>query len=90
MLDLGSHINILSNKSWEIMDKPLLVFSIIQLRLANQYRIYLKGFLENIQANLGEVKTITNFKVIMIVDKKDMYPTLLGFEWENYNTTMLS
>lgn len=39
MLDLGSDVNIMPNKSWEAMGKPKLVYSPIQLRMANQYCI---------------------------------------------------
>jgi hypothetical protein len=46
MLDLGSDVNILSNKSWELMGKPNLVCSPIQLWLTNKYRIYYIGRLE--------------------------------------------
>jgi len=35
MLDLGSDVNILPNKSWEFMGKPKLVWFLVQLRLAN-------------------------------------------------------
>jgi hypothetical protein len=31
MLDIGSDVNILPNKSWEVMGKPKLVWSPIQL-----------------------------------------------------------
>jgi hypothetical protein len=37
MLDLGSDVNILPKKYWELLGKPNLVWSPIQLRLANQY-----------------------------------------------------
>jgi hypothetical protein len=37
MLDLGSDVNILLKKYWELMGNPNLVWSPIQLRLANQY-----------------------------------------------------
>jgi hypothetical protein len=40
MLDLGSDMNIFPNKYWEVMGKPKLVWSPIQLHLANQYKIY--------------------------------------------------
>jgi hypothetical protein len=40
MLDLGSDVNILSKKSWELIGKPSLVWSPIQLWLENQYMIY--------------------------------------------------
>jgi hypothetical protein len=39
MLDLGFDVNILLKKSWELMGKPNLVWSPIQLKLANQYKI---------------------------------------------------
>jgi hypothetical protein len=40
MLDLGFNVNILSNKSWELMGKHKLVWYPIQLWLENQYKIY--------------------------------------------------
>jgi hypothetical protein len=43
MLDLGSDVNILPKKTWEAMGKPKLVYSPIQLWMANQYCIYLLG-----------------------------------------------
>jgi hypothetical protein len=36
MLDLGSDVNILPNKSWDLMGILNLIWSPIQLRLANQ------------------------------------------------------
>jgi hypothetical protein len=48
MLDLGFNVNILLKKSWELMGKPNLVWSPIQLRLDNQYRIYAIGRLEQV------------------------------------------
>jgi hypothetical protein len=35
MLDLGSNVNIMPNKSWEFMGKPTLFWSPIQLWLEN-------------------------------------------------------
>ncbi|GLJ59365.1 hypothetical protein SUGI_1523900 [Cryptomeria japonica] len=78
MLDLGSDVNILPNKSWEMMGSPRLVYS-FSLRLANQHRIYPIGRLENVEVNLGVVKTFADFEVIEVVDEKDTYPALLGF-----------
>ena len=40
ILDLGSDVNILPKKSWLYMSKPKLVWSSVQLRLVNQYKIY--------------------------------------------------
>ena len=35
VLDLGSEVNVMTKQTWEIMAKPKLAFSPIQLRLAN-------------------------------------------------------
>jgi hypothetical protein len=37
MLDLGSDVNMLPKKYWDLMGNPNLLWSPIQLRLANQY-----------------------------------------------------
>ena len=36
ILDLGSEVNVLTKKTWELMGKPKLRYSPIQLRLENQ------------------------------------------------------
>ena len=36
VLDLGFEVNVMTKQTWEIMAKPKLAFSPIQLRLANQ------------------------------------------------------
>lgn len=61
MLDLGSDVNILPKKSWESMGKPPLIFSPIQLRMANQYRIFPIGRLKNVEVDLASVKTTADF-----------------------------
>jgi hypothetical protein len=40
MLDLGSNMNIIPKKYLEVMGKLKLVWSPIQIQLANQYNIY--------------------------------------------------
>jgi hypothetical protein len=57
MLDLGYDVNNLLKKSWELMDKPKLVWSSIQLRLSNKYRIYPIGRMEQVEVNIDGVKT---------------------------------
>jgi hypothetical protein len=52
MLDLGPDVNILLKKSWELMGKPSLVWSPIQLWLENQYMIYPIGRLEKVEVNI--------------------------------------
>ena len=67
-----------------------MVCSPIKLWLANYYRIYSIGRLENVEVNLGEVKTVADFEVIHLVDEKDTYPVLLGFAWENENEAIIN
>ena len=52
VLVLGSKVNVMTKKTWEIMANPNLAFSPIQLRLANQYRVIPLGRLSNIQSTL--------------------------------------
>jgi hypothetical protein len=90
MLDLGSNMNILPKKSWELMGKPNLVWSPIQLRLSNQYKIYPIGRLEQVEVNIEGVKTKVYFEVIEIMDDSDPYPTLLGIDWAFDNNAVLN
>lgn len=60
MLDLGFDVNILTNKSWEAMGKPRLVYSPIQLRMANPYIILSIGRLEEVEVDLVGVKTVAD------------------------------
>jgi len=53
--------------------------------MANQYRIFPIGRLENVEVYLASVKTTADFEVIEIMDEKDPYPTLLGIDWAFYN-----
>ena len=86
MLDLGLDVNILPRKTWEAMGKPQLKYSLIQLRMANQYCILPIGRLENVEVDVVRVKIYIEFEVIDIMGDKDPYPTLLGNDWacENY------
>jgi hypothetical protein len=79
MLDLGSNMNILLKKLWEIMGIPQLVYSHIQMWLANQYKMYHIGFLEYVEVNIKTMKTMVDLEVIKIFNEKDIYPTSLRF-----------
>ena len=48
ILDLGSEVNVLTKKTWELLGKPKLRYSPIQLRLANQQRVCPMGRLSNV------------------------------------------
>ena len=48
ILDLGSDVNILTKQTWEIMGNPKLVWSPIQLRLANHLKVLAIGRLPQV------------------------------------------
>jgi hypothetical protein len=89
MLDLGSDMTILPKKYWEVMCKPKLVWSPIQLQLANQYKIYPIGHLEQVEVNIKGVKTKADFEFIEIMDESDPYLALLGIDWAFDNNVVL-
>jgi hypothetical protein len=58
----------LPKKMWEIMGKPNLIWSLVQLRLENQNKIVPIGQLIGITMNIDGVRNVANFEVIEIVD----------------------
>ena len=81
VLDLGSDVNVMPKKAWELMGKPKLVWSPIALKLANQQKITPFGILESEWIDIEGIRSIATFEVIEIVDNNIPYPTLLGLEW---------
>jgi histidyl-tRNA synthetase len=57
--------------------------------LANQYKIYPIGQLEQVEVNIG-VKTKDDFEVIEIMDESNPYPALLGIDWAFDNNAVLN
>ena len=45
IFDLGSDVNVLPKKNWERMGRPVLQWSLIQLRMVNQQNIITMGWL---------------------------------------------
>jgi hypothetical protein len=68
ILDLRYNVNELPTKTWEMMGKPMLLWSPIQLRLVNQYKIVPNGKLSGIPVNIDGVCSVTDFEVINIMD----------------------
>jgi hypothetical protein len=89
ILDMGSDVNIILKKTWEMMGKPKLIWSPIQLRLENQHKIVLIGRLTGVNVNIDGVHNTTYFEVIKIVDGSKPYPTLLGLDWDFDNQTII-
>jgi hypothetical protein len=81
ILDLGSDVNVLPRQMWEMMGKPKLVWSTVQLRLANQHKIIPIGRLVGVPVNIDGVCSVADFEVIEIVDNSQSYPTFLGLDW---------
>jgi len=46
VIDMGSDVNVIPKRTWEMMGKPKLVLSPVQLRLRNQQKIISFGRLE--------------------------------------------
>ena len=61
ILDLGSNFNILTIHTWEIMNKPQLDWSPIQLRLANQSKVLPIGRLSQVPMEVEGLRTYADF-----------------------------
>ena len=90
ILDLGSNVNILTRQTWESMGKSWLDWPPIQLRLKNQLKVLSIGWLNQVPVKVEGLRTYSNFKVINIVNDTNPYPTLLGFDWEIENQTIIN
>ena len=55
ILDLGSEVNVLMKQTWEVMGKPKLRYSPIQLKLENQQKVNPLGRLSNIPMDIDGV-----------------------------------
>ena len=90
VLDLGSEVNVMTKQTWEIMAKPKLAFSPIQLRLANQQRVIPLGQLSSVPVDLDGVRNLADFEVIEIIDDNTPYSTLLGIDWAFENQVIIN
>lgn len=78
ILDLCSDANVLPRQTWEIMGKPTLQWSPIQLRMSHQQKIFPMVTLQGITVDIEGVSTQMDFEVVEIVDESIPYPVLLG------------
>jgi len=90
VLDLGFEVNVMTKQTWEIMAKPKLAFSPIQLRLANQQRVIPLDHLSSIPVDLDGVHNLVDFEVIEIIDDSTPYPALLGIDWAFDNQAIIN
>jgi hypothetical protein len=82
ILDLGYDVNVLPKETWEMMGKPELVWSHVQLRLTNQHKIVPIGRFTRVPMNTYVVCGMADSEVIDIIDDIQPYPTLMGLEWD--------
>jgi hypothetical protein len=87
VLDLGSDVNVIQRKTWNIMGHLNLIWSPIQLRLVNQHKTIPIGILTGVSVSIDGVRSLVDFKVIKIIDGSTPYLALLGLDWtfENQN-----
>ena len=90
ILDLGLEVNVLTKQTWEQMRKPILEWSPIQLRLANQQKVVPLGRLPGVPVYIDGVSTLVDFEVIDINDDSNPYLALLGIEWGIENSTVIN
>ena len=90
ILDLGSEVNLLTKQMWELMGKPKLGYSPIQLKLENQKKVNPLGRLSNIPVDIDSVWSLADFKVIEIIDDSNLFPTFLSIDWDFDNLAVIN
>ena len=90
ILDLGSDVNILTKKTWQLMGKPTLGCSPVQLCLENQAKVQPFGRVSNLVVDIEGVKKRADFDVIEFVRDGGSYPTLLGIGWDNDSMAIIN
>jgi hypothetical protein len=90
ILELRSYINVLPRHTWEMMGKPKLLWSTIQLSLANQHNIILFMILVGVPMNIDGVHSVADFEVNEIMDNSKTYLVLLGLDWSFDNQVMIN
>ena len=83
IMDLGLDVNILTKKTSQLMGKPTLGWSPVQLRITNQPKVQPVGCVSNLVVDIEGKKKHDEFDVIEIVEDGGSYPTLLGIGWAN-------
>jgi hypothetical protein len=72
------------------MGKHNLIWSLVQLRLANQHKIIPISLLILIPVNIDQVCSIRDFEVIEIMDDIQPYSSLMGLEWDFENQAIIN
>ena len=70
ILYLGSYVNIMRRDTWKNVGIPMMRWSPVQLRLANQARVTPIGRFLHLAVEVEGMKTYVDFDVIEVVDGK--------------------
>jgi hypothetical protein len=89
VLNLGLEVNVMTKKTWALMEKPKFIYSHIRLKMANQQVVIPFGKLENVPVDIDGVRTFADFEVIEIFDDIFPYPALLAIDWAFNNSTIV-
>ena len=90
ILDLGSDANILTKKTQKLMGNPTLGWSLVELCLANQVKVYPIGHVSNLVVDIEGMTTRADFDVIEVVGDGGSYPALLGIGWANDSMAVIN
>ena len=88
--DLGSDVNILTRQTQESMGKLRLMWSPVQLRLANQLKVFPIGRVTQVPVEIEGLGIYAYFEVIDIIDDTNPYTALLGIKWAIENQTIIN
>ena len=83
-------MNILTKHTWEMMGRPQLVWSHVQLHLENQAKVSPIGRVPRLPVKVEGLKAYADFDAIEIVDNIRMYPTLLGISYAIENLMLIN
>ena len=90
ILDLGSDVNILTKKTWQSMGKPMLGWSPMQLRLANQVKVQPIGRVSSLVVDIEGMQTRADFDVIEVIEYGGSYLVLIGIGWDNDSMAVIN
>jgi hypothetical protein len=80
-LDEETQVNVLTESTWEIFGKPIVIPSLGRIGLFKGKIITLCGRVANIRVIIHGTSTEEEFEVIKFVENKAPFPLLLGKNW---------